>query len=127
MKGCDTFTMPIGLQAAGRIYPGKMWAAVGSLSISDYRHCDVGIGSRSEELDLSTKAADRASLFDHLVGAGEKRQWHFEAERLRCLEVDHRVELGRLLHRQVGRLLALEDAIDVTGCQAILVNNVRST
>ena len=26
--------MPIGLQAAGRIYPGKMWAAAGWLSIS---------------------------------------------------------------------------------------------
>jgi hypothetical protein len=86
-----------------------------------------GIGSRSEELDLSTKAADQASLFDHLVDAGEQRQRQFEVERLRGLEVAHQVERGRLLYRQVGRLLALEDAIDVTGCQAILVNKIRST
>ena len=34
-----------------------------------------------------------------------------EAERLGGLEVDDQLELGRLLHRQVGRLLALENAI----------------
>jgi hypothetical protein len=38
-----------------------------------------------------------------------------EAERLGGLEVDHQLVLGRRLHRQVGRLLALEDAIDVAG------------
>ena len=36
-----------------------------------------------------------------------------EAERLRGLEVDHQLELGRRLHRQVARLLALEDAVDI--------------
>ena len=30
------------------------------------------------------------------------------------------------LHRQVGRLLALEDAIDVAGCAPVLVGDVRS-
>jgi hypothetical protein len=28
------------------------------------------------------------------------------------LQIDHQLALGRRLHRQVGRLLALEDAID---------------
>ena len=36
-----------------------------------------------------------------------------EAERLGGLEVDDQLELGRLLHRQVGWLLALEDTIDI--------------
>ena len=40
---------------------------------------------------------------------------HGEAERLGGLEVDDQLVLGRRLHRQVGRLLALEDAIDVAG------------
>ena len=36
-----------------------------------------------------------------------------EAERLGGLEIDDELELGRLHHRQVGRLLALENAADI--------------
>jgi hypothetical protein len=50
---------------------------------------------------------------DHLVGAGEQHWWHFEAKRPRGLEIDHQLELSWCLHRQVSRLLALENAIDV--------------
>ena len=42
------------------------------------------------------------------------------------LEVDHQFVLGRRLHRQVGWLLALEDAVHVAGAAAILVNDVGS-
>ena len=48
-----------------------------------------------------------------------------EAERLGGLEVDHQFELGRRLHRQVGRLLALENAIDVAGRAPELVDPIR--
>jgi hypothetical protein len=34
----------------------------------------------------------------HLVGAGEERRWHVEAERLRGLEVDGQFELRWLLN-----------------------------
>ena len=44
-----------------------------------------------------------------------------EAERLGGLEVDDQFEFGRRLHRQVGRLLALEDAVDVAGGAPVLV------
>ena len=47
---------------------------------------------------------------------------HGEAERLGGLEVDHQLVLGRRLHRQIGRLLALEDAIDVAGRAPVLVD-----
>src|SRR6266487_2641415 len=61
---------------------------------------------------------DRTSLrlahsFNHLVGAGEERRRHVEAERFRGLEIDHQLVLGRCLHRKIGRLPALEDAINI--------------
>jgi hypothetical protein len=41
--------------------------------------------------------------FDHLVGAGEQRRRHLEAKRPSCgLEVDHELELGRLLDCELG-------------------------
>ena len=43
-----------------------------------------------------------------------------EAERFGGLEIDDQLELGRLLHRQVGGLLALEDAIDIAGGAPVL-------
>ena len=69
--------------------------------------------------------ADRASFawrlpsFDHLVGAASSVERHVEAERLGGLEVDDELELGRLLDRQVGRFLALENAADVDAGLAI--------
>jgi hypothetical protein len=56
-----------------------------------------------------------AFLFDHLVGASEHARWHFDAERLGSLEVDHQLVLGWLLDRKIARLLTLEDAVDVAG------------
>jgi hypothetical protein len=35
VEGCDTFTMPVGLQAAGRIYRKRKWRTDGSVSTTD--------------------------------------------------------------------------------------------
>jgi hypothetical protein len=40
-------------------------------------------------------------LFDHLVGRHKKARRHSKAERLRGLEVERRLILGRCLHRKV--------------------------
>src|SRR5262245_34788432 len=66
----------------------------------------------------------KAALFDHRVGAGEERWWHVKTERLSCFQIDHQLVLGRRLHRQVGGLLALEDAVDVAGGAADLVRKI---
>jgi hypothetical protein len=63
-------------------------------------------------------------LLDHLVGGGQQRFWYCKTERLGGFQVDHRLVFRRRLHRQVGRLLALEDAIDVAGGKPVLVEPV---
>jgi hypothetical protein len=55
------------------------------------------------------------SLLDHFVCVSEQRWRNGEAERLGGLEINHQLIFGRRLHRKVGRLRALENAIDVTG------------
>jgi hypothetical protein len=65
-----------------------------------------------------------APLFDHLVGAGEQRRWHVEAERPCSPEVDDQLELGRCLHGQLGWLLTSEDAVDVAGGLPVLVDDI---
>src|SRR5580704_2833251 len=63
-----------------------------------------------------------ASLFDHIVGDGEHPWRHLDAERSRRLQVDDELEFGRLQHRQVRGLGALEDA---AGIDADLMKRVR--
>jgi hypothetical protein len=53
------------------------------------------------------------TLLDYLVGAGENRWRHGEAERVRGLEVDDKLEFGRLINRDVARVGPVEDLVHV--------------
>src|SRR5690349_15710493 len=65
------------------------------------------------------------SLLNDLVCALLKKPRHVEAECFRRLEIDHKLDLGRLLDRDVGGPGALKDAINVAGELAEGVAEVR--
>ena len=72
------------------------------------------------------QCSKQSPLFDHLVGAGQKRRRHGEADRFGGFEVDRELVFRRVLHRQVGRFLALQDAVNVASCATMLVDLIRS-
>jgi hypothetical protein len=51
----------------------------------------------------------RVGLFDHLIDLHEQAHRHVKAKRLRSLEIDDQLELGRPIDRQIGWLRALEN------------------
>ena len=71
----------------------------------------------------SCSAAKNPS-FDQVVSPHEHDRRHVDAERLRGLDVDYSLVLDRRLHRQVGGLLALEDAIDAARGAPVHVDDV---
>src|SRR5215211_2669059 len=67
-----------------------------------------------------------AHLFDHLVGAREQRGRDVEPERLGGLDVDHELELGRLLDRDVGWLRSAQNLVDKLGGPSVELRPVWS-
>jgi hypothetical protein len=69
-----------------------------------------------------------AALFDHLVGAGDQRQRDGEAERLCGFEVDRKLELRWLMHREGDGILAAQTSTSIgaeTGIKTIVAVHSR--
>ena len=64
--------------------------------------------------------------FDHFVCDREYRWRDFDSERPRLFQVDGKYELGRLHHREVGGLDALENLAGIDADLTIRFHNVGS-
>src|SRR6476646_5587460 len=58
-------------------------------------------------------------LFDDLVGGREQRRRHCKTERSSGSQIQDQFKPCRLLDRQIGRLLALEDTADIASNLAV--------
>src|SRR5262245_16523008 len=62
--------------------------------------------------------ATLAPSFEHLVSTRKQRLRNRDTQRLRCLQIDEEIELGRLLHGQVAGVGPLEDLVHTGGSTA---------
>src|SRR5262245_42175334 len=65
-----------------------------------------------------------ASSLNDLVGAGEQRRWHGEAERFGSDQVDNQIELGRLFNRKVGGFCSAQNLVDIVASAPVQVRVV---
>src|SRR4030095_7259193 len=65
------------------------------------------------------------ALFKNLGGAGEDQMRYRDADPLSGLKIDHKLVLGRRLYRQIGWLLALEDAVNIASGASVVIEPVR--
>src|SRR6478672_1651355 len=63
---------------------------------------------------------------DHLLGTGKQYPRDHDAESFRRLEIDHKLEFRRCLHRKIRRLGAAENAAHVLRCAPKLVYGMHA-
>src|SRR5215813_7815350 len=67
---------------------------------------------------LAVSAEVSARSLDHLIRSRQQRRRDGEAEGFGGLEVNHQLELARLLYWQIARFGTLQDTVDVAGGSA---------
>ena len=82
------------------------------LDMYRWRASELGESARALRPGGGEAMMERSS-FDDRVGAAHDRGRERDAERARGLQVNEHLDLGNPLHRQIGRLLALEDTAGI--------------
>src|SRR6516162_1440720 len=106
--------------ACACVHLGKRWGAVGP-SCSSKLYSTSGYSGSHLRCGISV-----AGSFDLLVAAQQNRWRHRKTERLGSPKVQDHLELGRELHRKIARLIAAQDAIDISGGAAKAVYHAVS-
>jgi hypothetical protein len=71
-------------------------------------------------------AAALRALAHQYRKSGQEGFGNRKPDRFRGFDIDDQLELNRLLNRQITRLLALDDAIDIRGRTPNYVDGIRS-
>ena|ERR1700722_7184635 len=136
LKGCDTFTVPRGALAAGRIYREKTGSRLGhcqsSVAFADFRSGSFAT-FRPSPRDFWSSLNNRhyrwrsaclkganfrlvhrneELLFDHPVRLRKKHGWKIEANCVRGFQTDYQFKSARPLDRQVTRTRTPQNFID---------------
>jgi hypothetical protein len=62
----------------------------------------------TDALDKRRGEKTEVESLDHLVRLQQQRRWDHQAKRLGSLEIQHKLELRGLLHREISWLCAFE-------------------
>src|SRR5262245_36889280 len=93
-------------------------AVVERMSVHGRKVPEAAVSSCNKEVAV-------VRLFNHFVSDGEQRRRYGQAKHARSRVVDDELELGRLLYRQVARLLAAKDTVDVRRRSSKYVEPIR--
>src|SRR6476469_1573261 len=78
-------------------YPNRSWLFSSDRSLMRFVDNDHPIGARCQGRAPSTTSKEKSSAsFDHFVGGSKQFIWNSDAERLRGLEIDHKLKCRRL-------------------------------
>src|SRR5262245_47558202 len=97
---------PLGMCAPARFARGQQMN-IGSSFPSYHKRLRISL--------VTSVALQSDTSFDHFVSAGEQGGSHAKIEHPGGLEIDHPLELGPLLNRQIGWFCPLKDFVDVGG------------
>src|SRR4029453_7357838 len=80
---------------------------------------------RAASTSVRANSCSNVQLLNHLISAAEQRRRHSKADRFSGFQVKCEFVFVWRLHRKVGGLFTFEDAVDIAGRPAVLVDEIR--